>query len=302
MTGCVGSFVSTLLSSTPSIENPLNRGRVPPMEPPEPNTPPCCVVVPGAKTANSFTSPPSVFTGKSFTTFPLKVAPSSEDSVLTRSAPASTSTTADTSPSSSATFASAVPLDSTVTPFWTDFLNPVFSTVIVYVPTSKVGKTYVPALDAVVETETPVASFVTVTLASTTDAPLVSATSTRNPPSRRWPRATEICIIKRNTPSIPTKSRPAIEYHLLLWEILAALSQFICAPSLSSNQTSVSQRANARKISTKHRELRSIRTQRYRVRLQVVRQCENGLRCNYFYDLRAILDGQFSKIRYFWML
>src|SRR5260370_37588495 len=241
------------------------------MEPPDPKTPPGCVVVPGAKTANSFTSPPSVFTGKSFTTFPLKVAPSSEDSVLTRSAPASTSTTADTSPSSSATFASAVPLDSTGTPFCTDFLNPVFSTVIVYVPTSKVGKTYVPALDAVVETETPVASFVTVTLASTTDAPLVSATSTRNPPSRRWPRATEICIIKRNTPSIPTKSRPAIEYQLLLWVILASLSQFICAPSISSNQKVVSHRPSARTLSTRPRELRPSRTHRQRLWFQVVR-------------------------------
>jgi len=36
--------------------------------------------------------------------------------------------------------------------------------------------------------------------------------------------------------------------------------------------------------------------------LQFVRQWYDELRCNYFYDLRAILDGEFSKIRYFWML
>ena len=45
------------------------------------------MVVPGAKTANSLTSPPSVFTGSSFATRPLNVAPSSEDSVFTSSAP-----------------------------------------------------------------------------------------------------------------------------------------------------------------------------------------------------------------------
>src|SRR6266446_3116514 len=251
MTACVGPFTSRRLSSTPSIENPLNRGRVPPIEPPEPSTPPCCVVVPGAKTANSFTSPPSVFTGKSFTTFSLKVAPSSEDSVLTRSAPASTSTTADTSPSSSATFASAVPLDSTVTPFWIDFLNPVFSTVTVYVPTNKFGKTYVPALDAFEETETFVASFVTVTFASTIDAPLVSPTSTRKLPSRRCPRATEACIRKRNTPSIPMKSRQTLESRLLLGPTLVALSQFICSPSILNSPKVAFSRGHAWKLTEK---------------------------------------------------
>src|SRR5216684_3304957 len=113
MTGCVGPFVSTLLSSTPSIENPLKRGRVPPIDPPEPSTPPCCVVVPGANTANSFTSPPRVLIGTSCTALPLNVASSVELSVLTSSAPSSTCTTADTSPSSSTVAASTTWLDST---------------------------------------------------------------------------------------------------------------------------------------------------------------------------------------------
>src|SRR5580704_15365052 len=154
MTGCEGPLTSRRLSSTPSIEKPLKRRRRPPTEPPEPWTPPCCVVVPGANTANSLTSPPSVLTGRSLTTCPLKVAPSSEDSVLTSSAPASTSTVAETSPSSNATLDSAVWLDSTVTPFCIAFLKPVFSTLIVYVPTSRFGKTYVPELDVLVDRET----------------------------------------------------------------------------------------------------------------------------------------------------
>src|SRR5580692_4183806 len=112
-----------------------------------------------------------------------------------------------------------------------DFLNPVFSTVTVYVPTNRFGKTYVPALEVDVETETPVASFVTVTFASTMDAPLVSPTSTRKLPSSRWPRATEVCIRNRNTPNMPRKSRPAFEGQLLQGLLLVALSRIICAPS-----------------------------------------------------------------------
>src|SRR5258708_29369146 len=141
MTGCVGPFTSSLLSSTPSIENPLKRGRVPPIEPPDPSTPPCCVVVPGASTANSLTSPPVVLIGTSCTARPLNVASSVEDSVLTRSAPASTSTVADTEPNSSSIFASATWFDATATPVCTAFLKPSFSTVIVYVPTSRLGNT-----------------------------------------------------------------------------------------------------------------------------------------------------------------
>src|SRR5882762_10412821 len=141
MTGCVGPLVSSLLSSTPSIENPLKRGRVPPIEPPEPNTPPCCVVVPGAYTANSLTSPPVVLIGTSCTARPLNVASKVDDSVFTRSAPASTSTVTDTSPSSSSTFDSATWFELTSTPFCTDFLNPDFSMVTVYVPTRVFGNT-----------------------------------------------------------------------------------------------------------------------------------------------------------------
>src|ERR1700730_13948956 len=141
MTGWVGPFTSSRLSSMPSTENPLNLGRVPPTEPPEPRTPPCCEVVPGAKTAYSLTSPPSVFTGNSFTTRPLQAAPSSEDSVWTSSEPADTSTTADTSPTSKIAAVSAVWLDCTAMPFEMDFLKPSFSMTTRYVPTSKLGNT-----------------------------------------------------------------------------------------------------------------------------------------------------------------
>src|SRR4029077_18191587 len=127
ITGCVGPLVSILLSSTPSMVNPLKRGRVPPIEPPEPRTPAVCVVVPGTKTANSLTSPPRVFTGKVFVMRPSIVVLSSEVVVLTNSEPASTSTTAETDPISSGTLASAIWFDSTVTPFRTAFLNPSFS-------------------------------------------------------------------------------------------------------------------------------------------------------------------------------
>jgi hypothetical protein len=57
------------------------------------------------------------------------------------SEPASTSTTAETEPTSKRTLASAIWLDSTVTPFCTDFLKPSFSTETVYVPIDKFGKT-----------------------------------------------------------------------------------------------------------------------------------------------------------------
>src|SRR5229473_1151723 len=183
MTGCVGPFTSSRLSSTPSIENPLKRGRVPPIDPPDPSTPPCCVVVPGAKTANSFTSPPKVFRGRSWTACPPKVAPSSEDSVFTSSAPAVTSTTAVASPTSSVVATSATWLDSTCTPLLTVFLNPSFSTVTVYEPTSRSGNTYVPALEAVAVIPTLVPSLVTVTLASGITAPILSVTVTRSVPS-----------------------------------------------------------------------------------------------------------------------
>jgi len=42
--------------------------------------------------------------------------------------------------------------------------------------------------------------------------------------------------------------------------------------------------------------------QSYEPKLQVVRQWDVELSRNYFYDLRAILAGGFSKIRYFWMV
>src|ERR1700739_326987 len=125
----------------PSMLKPLNRGRVPPIDPPEPSTPPCCVVVPGANTANSFTSPPKVLIGISCTALPLNVASRVELSVLTSSAPASTCTTEDTSPNSSVVAASTTWFHSTFMPLETDFLNPSFSTVTLYVPTSKLGNT-----------------------------------------------------------------------------------------------------------------------------------------------------------------
>src|ERR1700730_7519362 len=107
MTGWIGPLTYCLLSSTPSTENPLNRGRPPPTDPPDPSTPPGCEVVLGARTANSLTSPPKVPSGNSLATRPLNVALNSEDSTFTTSAPASTSTTADTSPISSSAVASA---------------------------------------------------------------------------------------------------------------------------------------------------------------------------------------------------
>jgi hypothetical protein len=36
--------------------------------------------------------------------------------------------------------------------------------------------------------------------------------------------------------------------------------------------------------------------------LQVVRHFRSGLKCNYFYDLQAILGQGQSKLRYFWTL
>src|SRR5215510_12581105 len=243
MTGCVGPFVSSLLSSTPSIEKPLNRGRNPPIEPPEPSTPPSCVVVPGANTANSFTSPPSVPTGISWTAWSPNVAPSSEDSVFTNSAPAVTSTTAVASPTSSVEATSPTWLDSTCTPLLTDFLNPDFSTVTVYEPTSRFGKTYVPALDAVAVVETPVASLVTVTWASRIPAPVESETVMRNVPS-------SLCAFaKQGMISITTtKARSATQTRLgfsrfaatLLTArrkppMLKVLSQFILLPSIRRN-------------------------------------------------------------------
>ena len=102
---------------------------------------------------------------------------------MTNSAPAETSTTADTSPTSSVAATSATWFDSTCTPLFIVFLNPDFSAVTVYVPTSRSGKTYVPALDAVAVVVTPVASLVTVTLASGIPAPVESETVTRNVPS-----------------------------------------------------------------------------------------------------------------------
>src|SRR5215471_19233868 len=248
MTGCVGPFVFTLLSSTPSIEKPLKRGRVPPIEPPEPSTPPCCVVVPGANTENSFTSPPSVFKGRSWTAWSLNVAPSSEDSVFTNSAPAVTSTTDVASPTSSVAATSATWLDSTCTPLLTDFLNPDFSTVMVYEPTRRFGKTYVPALDAVAVVETPVASLVTVTLASRIPAPVESETVIRNVPS-------SLCAFaKPGKISIATtKARRAIQtrpgFSRLAATLLTAdrkppivkvLSQFILLPSIRRNHLNVS--------------------------------------------------------------
>src|SRR5258708_16222935 len=98
MTGCVGPLVSILLSSTPSIVNPLKRGRVPPIEPPDPRTPPTCVVVPGAKTANSLTSPPRVFTGRVFVMRPSMVVLNSEVVVFINSHPASTHTPPEPQP------------------------------------------------------------------------------------------------------------------------------------------------------------------------------------------------------------
>src|SRR5215472_5368140 len=247
MTGCVGPFVSTLLSSTPSMEKPLKRGRVPPIEPPEPSTPPSCVVVPGANTANSLTSPPSVFSGRSWTACSPNVAPSSEDSVFTNSAPAVTSTTSVAPPTSSVAATSATWFDSTCTPLLTAFLNPDFSAVTLYEPTSRFGNTYVPALDAVAVVETPVASFVTVTLASRIPAPLESETVMRNVPS-------SLCAFaKPGRISIATtKARSAIQTRpsfsrlaatLLTADrkppILKVLSQFILLPSIRRNHLKV---------------------------------------------------------------
>src|SRR5436190_18271729 len=73
--------------------------------------------------------------------------------------------------------------------FCTAFLNPSFSTVTAYVPTNKFGKTYVPALEVVVAAETPVASFSTVTFASSILAWLLSVIVTRSVPSSLCARA-----------------------------------------------------------------------------------------------------------------
>ena len=214
------------------MENPLNRGRVPPIDPPEPSTPPCCVVVPGAYTEYSFTSPPVVLIGTSCTARPLKVASNAEDSVFTRSAPASTSTVTDTEPSSRSTFASVVWFEFTTMPFCTAFLNPSFSTVTAYVPTNKFGNTYVPELEAVVVTATPVSSFSAVTFAPSILAWLLSVTVTRSVPSKRCARAALPSNIQ-STPASAMKISLRIasllqSYRIVLLTFHAAFSTTRC--------------------------------------------------------------------------
>src|SRR5882724_2515060 len=140
MTGVAGPFTSVRLSSTPSIVNPLKRGLVPPTDPPEPATPPCCVVVPGANTANSSTEPPTVLIGRSLASLPPNVVSRSDVCVFTRSAPACTSITAATEPTVNSTFSSVIWLDPTCTFFCTYLVKPFFSTVNGVKPAGECGE------------------------------------------------------------------------------------------------------------------------------------------------------------------
>jgi hypothetical protein len=85
--------------------------------------------------------------------------------------------------------------DSTWMDLTTALRKPSFSTVTEYVPTVRSGNTYVPALEAVAVLGTFVASFVTVTRASSIEAPVLSVTVTRRVPSRRCARSA--CVASR---------------------------------------------------------------------------------------------------------
>src|SRR5262249_18435796 len=123
----------------------------------------------------------------------------SEDSIFTNSAPTVTSTTAVASPTSNIATTSTTWLDSTCTPLLTTFLNPDFSTITIYEPTSRFGKTYIPALDAIADIATQIPSLVTITLASRIPAPIASKTVTRNVPSSLYAFANVSKIIVTNT-------------------------------------------------------------------------------------------------------
>jgi len=71
---------------------------------------------------------------------------------------------------------------------------------------------------------------------------------------------------------------------------------------LNLNQYKLRPIALMLEISREKPSLGMKRHQSYEVKLQVVRQWDVELSRNYFYDLRAILAGGFSKIRYFWMV
>src|SRR5215469_2196930 len=107
----------------------------------------------------------------------------------------------------------------------------------VYEPTSRFGKTYVPALDAVAVVETLVASLVTVTWASRIPAPVESETVMRNVPSSLCafvkPGRTSIATTKAKSAiqTRPGHSQLAATLFTVCRKplVLKVLSQFICA-------------------------------------------------------------------------
>src|SRR5690242_5206205 len=103
----------------------LYRGRKPPIDPPEPATPPGCVVVLGRTTASSFTSPPMVLMGSCSATVPENPDWICEEVTATGASPSAvTSTVVDTVPNSRTAGASTVWLGSTLTCARTYLLNP----------------------------------------------------------------------------------------------------------------------------------------------------------------------------------
>src|SRR4029077_8225080 len=103
----------------------LYRGRKPPIDPPEPATPPGWVVVLGRITANSFTSPPIVLMGSCSAIVPENPDCICEE-VTSMGAPPSavTSTVVDTLPTSKIAGASTVWLGRTLTCARMYLLNP----------------------------------------------------------------------------------------------------------------------------------------------------------------------------------
>src|SRR5690349_6174836 len=107
----------------------LYRGRKPPIDPPEPATPPGCVVVLGRTTANSFTSPPMVLIGSCSATVPEKPDWICDEVTSTGASPSAvTSTVVVTLPSSKIAGASTVWLGRTLTCARTYLLNPSLDT------------------------------------------------------------------------------------------------------------------------------------------------------------------------------
>src|SRR5712692_9761407 len=131
ITGADSPVTLELLLSRPSTVKLLLRGRLPPMAPPVPATPPGCEVVPGARSARLMTlpetPPPCPRTGLCSKS-PLNVLPRFAVWVSTNWAPASTMTVSDTAPTSTARLTSANRLAITAIPGLTSFLNPGTST------------------------------------------------------------------------------------------------------------------------------------------------------------------------------